>query len=782
MKKIILTFGLAIVFFISTILLSFGQINGSTCSNAIPIIPKDSCVSTQFQFIDPGLEMWFSFVATATGVRIDMTEIDTTTAHIHTLSLFEGTCQNLTLLSKKDIFTGDSTFTTDAGQSFLVINAGDLIVGNTYFIKLEIFAVAICPRCKAIETVPIFFGLCVENISLFKFGLPHIPVGNAILSSVGNTFVASGMGSSGNDGFSIEMGNVGGIRFKLPPFDWTTLPSGAFIKTENIRISGLKTSMLEEKIGNKVRISHDFSEIGATARAVDVFLNGQLVTTIVHTNTWDFELDADDLAKEVSFHDCSSNGPGADGTAVIAYHWVTIIVPDAVRLSNGDVVQGDMLMVRPVNAIFGPEPYSKSTMTFKDFPTFTILEELIVKFDYHHKALGEAIFEPADGALTISNIGQNVVEGVRVELGEDESYRMEWNNLDPAGIVPNGAILKVSAVGSVEGTRDSDIGDIEVEKVGSTLAITPDFTPIQSNTHRLEVFSNGVLVATVTDHAGIAAIISSTFPQTLWPSSFTVLSGGSATSGFVAIWPELVNIAIPGEGTFTGDKFRVLAESETIDFIQTFTVQASDISSITIINESPKIITCSDTVNVPDEFDATVFATPTGGLPAFSFSWSNGATTSQTSVTADDAPFVTVASTDAETFTVVDTIFINLIDVSCGNNKDKVIICHKDNIICISKNAVSGHLAHGDRIGSCDLPDDCSVNNNFARIGNFEEDEDSKINKELRVIPTVYPNPFSNSTTIKFSVPETGIVIINIFNLTGTRVITLFRASLKTYF
>ena len=57
MKKIILTFGLLIVLFISTILLSFGQNNGSTCSNAIPIIPKDSCVSTQFQFIDPGLEM-----------------------------------------------------------------------------------------------------------------------------------------------------------------------------------------------------------------------------------------------------------------------------------------------------------------------------------------------------------------------------------------------------------------------------------------------------------------------------------------------------------------------------------------------------------------------------------------------------------------------------------------------------------------------------------------------------------------------------------------------------
>ena len=45
----------------------------------------------------------------------------------------------------------------------------------------------------------------------------------------------------------------------------------------------------------------------------------------------------------------------------------------------------------------------------------------------------------------------------------------------------------------------------------------------------------------------------------------------------------------------------------------------------------------------------------------------------------------------------------------CGNNNDKVVICHippgnpaNRQTLCVSANAVAAHLAHGDYIGSCD--------------------------------------------------------------------------------
>lgn len=37
-----------------------------------------------------------------------------------------------------------------------------------------------------------------------------------------------------------------------------------------------------------------------------------------------------------------------------------------------------------------------------------------------------------------------------------------------------------------------------------------------------------------------------------------------------------------------------------------------------------------------------------------------------------------------------------------ANNNDKVTICHKGQEITVSANAVEAHLAHGDKLGSCD--------------------------------------------------------------------------------
>jgi hypothetical protein len=44
----------------------------------------------------------------------------------------------------------------------------------------------------------------------------------------------------------------------------------------------------------------------------------------------------------------------------------------------------------------------------------------------------------------------------------------------------------------------------------------------------------------------------------------------------------------------------------------------------------------------------------------------------------------------------------------------KVIICHKGEVIEVSQSAVAAHLAHGDRIGSCEAPPPCSSSSCLA--------------------------------------------------------------------
>lgn len=96
---------------------------------------------------------------------------------------------------------------------------------------------------------------------------------------------------------------------------------------------------------------------------------------------------------------------------------------------------------------------------------------------------------------------------------------------------------------------------------------------------------------------------------------------------------------------------------------------------------------------------------------------------------------------------------------SCGNNLTSM--CHKGNTICFANGSIANHLSKGDFFGAC--PVFSTTKNEIAQ---------SKIqlsNKELNV----YPNPVGNSTTILFSVPQSGNVSIQIFDLSGRLIATL---------
>ena len=95
---------------------------------------------------------------------------------------------------------------------------------------------------------------------------------------------------------------------------------------------------------------------------------------------------------------------------------------------------------------------------------------------------------------------------------------------------------------------------------------------------------------------------------------------------------------------------------------------------------------------------------------------------------------------------------------SCGNNM--TLMCHKGNTICVEHGSIAIHLEKGDLPGTC-TPG--SIINNKA---NPEIEQQAK---ELNI----YPNPVVNSTTILFSVPQSGNVSIQIFDLSGRLIKTL---------
>ena len=101
-----------------------------------------------------------------------------------------------------------------------------------------------------------------------------------------------------------------------------------------------------------------------------------------------------------------------------------------------------------------------------------------------------------------------------------------------------------------------------------------------------------------------------------------------------------------------------------------------------------------------------ITATSTFGTPPYTYSWSNGASGETINVcpTVTTSYEVTVTDTAGDTDTDETTVVVT--NVSCGNNGDKVEICHvtgngSSHTICVSSNAVTAHLAHGDSLGAC---------------------------------------------------------------------------------
>ncbi|MCW3116169.1 MAG: hypothetical protein JWM28_251, partial [Chitinophagaceae bacterium] len=101
---------------------------------------------------------------------------------------------------------------------------------------------------------------------------------------------------------------------------------------------------------------------------------------------------------------------------------------------------------------------------------------------------------------------------------------------------------------------------------------------------------------------------------------------------------------------------------------------------------------------------------------------------------------------------------------SCGNNLTSM--CHKGNTICVANGSIANYLSKGDFLGACV---------SSYEINNKQSFENSASNKEL----TVYPNPVSNSTTILFSVPQSGNVSMQVFDLSGRLITTLVNQKMQ---
>ncbi len=174
-----------------------------------------------------------------------------------------------------------------------------------------------------------------------------------------------------------------------------------------------------------------------------------------------------------------------------------------------------------------------------------------------------------------------------------------------------------------------------------------------------------------------------------------------------------------------------------------------------------------------------ITAEASGGTPPYSYAWSNGEMTKTINVCPIVTTFYDVTVTDINGCVQASgTAEVEVIDVHCGNNGNKVLVCHvppgnpgNEHNICVSANAVPAHLAHGDYLGQCgDVPCDDVV-------PGFQEGSSVELRESNEVIPVLYPNPTSNSISLQDYL-EFEFTSLQVLNVQGQVVGTLTKKEL----
>ena len=145
-------------------------------------------------------------------------------------------------------------------------------------------------------------------------------------------------------------------------------------------------------------------------------------------------------------------------------------------------------------------------------------------------------------------------------------------------------------------------------------------------------------------------------------------------------------------------------------------------------------------------------ANVSGGTGPYSYTWSNGATTSSITVSPAASTTYTVNVRDQNGCPGSATKTVNVVDVSGGNKGDKIVVCHKGNSLTIGHSGVADHLLHGDMLGTCEPV--------TARVRSTIVDE-----KELTI--RVLANPSPNHFDIQLRGNADSDIRLNVYDNLG---------------
>lgn len=450
-------------------------------------------------------------------------------------------------------------------------------------ITLSCLAVAIAVTVAAVVATP---ARAMEPY--LAYGLDHTPVGSANVEVQPNgSLVVSNIGSSGQDGVSIDLGEVEGFSAEVGPIDMRAIGTGAVFAFEGML--GVPTrqplgGISFQNPAGTIEVIAGFEPPGWNSILVEVLQDDTVILS----------------------------GPATGGSTVAT-------LPGLPRLSaaivdNGDPgfqvdsffdvfteitvpgvgsASGNGLRMRLQDPPTTPITYTGLELRLDGVPTTTITDEAIRLFGgVQNRALGQARLEAHGGTLTVSNIGSSGQDGVWMDLGYPIS---PWRVLlDPIPVMP-GEEINFQIDGVVGGTVGK-LADFGLSRVNPHFVTLDGLTLLGATQVRVEAFNGQTSLGSTVVAVGpqIASLTGTTAEPRLTEVRAEIVSGigssgedGFAIDSFFDVFTEL---SVGNDIYPNVDHIRLTPEdvSQSVGGFTNLGVTANGPASITLNRVTPE--------------------------------------------------------------------------------------------------------------------------------------------------------------------------------------------------
>ncbi|MCA8959132.1 MAG: hypothetical protein KDC38_01415, partial [Planctomycetes bacterium] len=419
-----------------------------------------------------------------------------------------------------------------------------------------------------------YFSIYVQIDTRLHAGLPHFAVGDAELLNSADALHVRGLGSKGLDGVCVALGVFRGIEVPIETDlgSWPTGSSLTFRESTSTTVGEIRCTRELDGLritpadGAGVPVTYTLRgalgdlpafEMSGLTGDTTVALLLPAIQKIRYESSW-----GSSILRRIHFQEslvALYDDPSPDALHVIDRLEIEVEGPPVAE----PVTQLDITGQGMPQFVVGKE---KEKPVLTSVPTYgggTVI--------HGRGVVSGTTSISGTTQLRIDNLGSSGEDGVEVDFG---SLSSECSlTLGPVVAPPGtiGSTLVVGAHGAVAGSSQF-LGSVAVEDLGASLSITPDYSPIGSTSQRIDVYDQGVLVATLPGLVDpVIEVQDNVFPPgcgklNQWP--------------LLCLWLEwsAQRVFTVGGMVLLGDEIRVIAEGST----EVTSIESLELSTIGI--------------------------------------------------------------------------------------------------------------------------------------------------------------------------------------------------------